>query len=361
MKNSRYIYMILFVTFVCVAFCFGQKVLAAEGINRLESPENIKVFRETQTSLKLKWSQVDEADGYIVYRYNKQSKKYEKVNEIHKSTTTQWINKKLESNKIYKYKVAAYKTIDGKQVVGDQSIWVKAKTYKKDSKNVNGDAPKVSDKNVYLGLCSSGTIETYIKPRKKGKNNKSISQKVRWSSSDTSIATVNKEGVIEAKAKEGKCYVYAISHNGRTTKITVNIKNYARVSDYYNYGEIGVEVNALLEGYKEEIQSIAEYYSINRIEKGSVIEITLNDKAEVEISPQDADIGQLKEKIEKLLVDYPYYIDIEVHSDTVEFILKKEDTDECLEVYVTFWFEYNCNMWDTQIASHWDAWRFLPI
>ena len=61
------------------------------------------------------------------------------------------------------------------------------------------------------------------------------------------------------------------------------------------------------------------------------------------------------------MVDFPYYIRIEVTCDGVEYILKKEDKEDALPAYVTFFFDNDCNQWENiQIASHWTAHRNYP-
>ena len=79
------------------------------------------------------------------------------------------------------------------------------------------------------------------------------------------------------------------------------------------------------------------------------------------ISPANADIGNLKNDIETLLVDFPYFIDIEVNASCVDFTLRLEDSEDSLPGHVMFWYD---NSWNKlpyiQIGSHWVAYRFRP-
>ena len=43
-------------------------------------------------------------------------------------------------------------------------------------------------------------------------------------------------GVVKAGAAPGSCSIYAKAHNGAKTEVKVNVKNYAREEDFYNYG-----------------------------------------------------------------------------------------------------------------------------
>lgn len=364
-KSSLRLLLAIVILF-CVGIITDNATVKASDIDiTVQKVSNVRVYRHSDTSLKIKWKPVQNADGYTVYRYKKTSKKYKVVHTVRGNEIAQWINKKLKTNQVYKYKVSAYKNVNGKKVEGKASDWAKAKTYRKNGKRINGQAPKVSRKKVYLGLCSSKKITARVTASKYGTNKKkkAFSKKVRWSSSNKEIAKVSKQGVITAGTKAGSCYVYVKAHNGRKTKILVTVKNYARAKSYYiksNYTHAeDIDIYTLITDYRAEIQNIAEYFSIHR-PKGEVIEITLNDKAEMVVSPQNADFGKIREEIETLLVDFPFYISIKVYPDSVEYALQEKNDENSLTGYVTFWFDNNCNEWDTQIASHWDAFRFIP-
>lgn len=160
----------------------------------------------------------------------------------------------------------------------------------------------------------------------------------------------------------GTCNVYAKSHNGTRTRIKVVIKNYARASSYAGTHLRDNDIYALVTDYKTPMQNIAEYYSTHRLKGDNIIRFTLNDEAEVVITPKSADIGNLRKDIETLLVDFPYYISIEVQSTAVEYILYMEDNKKSPRGEVRFWFNNNCSAWqNVQIASHWTARRRYPI
>ena len=276
----------------------------------------------------------------------------------------EWADTNLKTNKIYKYKIASYQIVNEKQQVSGLSNWVSAKTYKRNSKKINARAPKVSKKEVYLGLCSEKKVTAYVKPSKYGKNKKKtpISNKVRWSSSNPAVATVNKKGVITAGEKAGTCTIYAKSHNGTRTKIKVIVKNYARAKSYDGNYLGQKDIYLLITDYKRQIQNIAEYYSTHRREKGKQISISLNEDAEVVVTPADADLGNLRKDIETLLVDFPYYISIKVYVGFVDFSLWQEDSETAIPGHVRFFFDNNCSEWESiRIASHWVAHRRYPI
>lgn len=133
----------------------GNKVYAVNNAEEIQAPENIRSIRNTDTSIRIKWKAISNVDGYMIYRYKTSSKKYTKIHTVTGTKANQWMqwtDKKLKTNKVYKYKMASYKMSDGKKQVSSLSDWVSAKTYKRNSKKINARAPKVSRKEVYLGL-----------------------------------------------------------------------------------------------------------------------------------------------------------------------------------------------------------------
>ncbi len=362
-KNVRAVLIILMLANVILS---DNHVQAVENAVAVQPPDNIQSIRKTDTSIWIKWRTVPNVDGYIIYRQKPSSKKYVKVHTVACSKVgvqKQWRNKKLKKNKIYKYKIASYKNENGRKVVSSLSDWVSAKTYERGKKKINARAPKVSKKEVYLGLCSSKKISCYVPAAKYGKHKEkeAFSTKVRWRSSDTSVAAVDKKGLITAKAKTGSCHVYAIAHNGTRTKIKVVVKNYAKVKEYYNYNR-GRDIYTLITDYKTPMQNIAEYYSIHRPKIGSPIKFRLNDEAEVVVTPQNADIGSLKKDIETLLIDFPYFVSVDVSAKAVEYKLHLTEEEKVSYREVRFWFDDNCSKKQSyKIASHWTGLRFYPV
>ena len=366
--TNKYIKSFIIMLLLTAACLLADKAAYAVSDNAvvIAAPDNIRSIRKSNTAIRLEWKGLPEADGYGIYRYKRSKKRYVKIHTVKGTKADQWMkwtDKRLKTNTVYKYKIASYKNENGKQVVSSLSDWVSAKTYKRGKKRINARAPKVSPKNVYLGLRSSKEISSYVPAAKYGKNKKKIpfSKKVRWYSSNVSVANVNQKGVITAGIKPGSCYVYAKAHNGLRAKVKVTVKNYARVKEYYGPYLNQDDIYLLVTEYRTPMQNIAEYYSINRLPRGKIIEFTLNDEAEVVTTPANVDIGKLRKDIETLLIDFPYFIDIKVHCDSVDFILRKEDNKKIAPGYVIFYFDNNCDGWGFQAASHWEAVRRAGI
>lgn len=90
------------------------------GEIRLESPmsdkssictkplgvQDAQVNSQTDTTVNLEWAEVTGADGYNVYQYNSSKKIFELVGSSKNNT---YIQKKLNSGSIYRYRIKAYK------------------------------------------------------------------------------------------------------------------------------------------------------------------------------------------------------------------------------------------------------------
>lgn len=213
-----------------------------------------------------------------------------------------------------------------------------------------------------MGLCSSKKIKTRVLASKYGtnKNKKAFYTKVRWYSSNDTVAKVDKSGKITAGTTPGECNIYAVAHNGRRTKIKVFVKNYARAKRYYNCWE-EEDLSTLVYEHTDIIQDIAEYFSVNRLKENETLNIYLNNEAEVVVKPERKFSEKISREIEDLLVNFPYYLSINIDESEVAFISRKEDTDEALPGYVNFVFDNDCSQWSSQIAPHWEAVRFYPI
>ena len=69
----------------------------------------------------IKYSKVSGASGYQIYRAKSKNGTYSNIKTITSGKTTSYTDSKLTKNKIYYYKVRAYKTIKNKKVYGPYS------------------------------------------------------------------------------------------------------------------------------------------------------------------------------------------------------------------------------------------------
>jgi len=167
----------------------------------------------------IKWNAFEGADGYDVY-FAHCGDAYKKV----KSTTAlKYTKTGLNTKKVYKYKVKAYKLVDGKKTY----LATTATIHIAGTASKYSNATKISVNSTDLSLASGETAKLGAKIAKKSnakavlwKNH--VSAKVRYMSSDKSVATVDKNGKLKAVGK-GEAYVYAYAANGVYAKVKISV------------------------------------------------------------------------------------------------------------------------------------------
>ena len=235
-----------------------------------------------------------------------------------------------------KYRISAYQKSEKKKLVGEQSYFVQARTYRQGDKKVNAGQvktkiagePSYEVSATHLAYYETIKLSTTIKPStfSKATGKKILSKKVRWYSSNLQIAIVNKNGLVKAKAKKGKCYVYTRAHNGkRSNKIAIHVKNYAKPpKDSLVLGEAldnqdvyGFALSLFYE-YYETTTDIAEYFYINRPKGDEIFQCEMID-GEIIMSPENYVSGEMKQKIYNFVKDFSYDVRIYVASGSIRF------------------------------------------
>ena len=85
----------------------------------------LKVKNLSRKKVRLSWKKVTGANGYKVYRATKKNGKYKLIKTIRSAKTIKFTDKKVKKNKLYYYKVRAYKKANKKVVKGAYSSRVK--------------------------------------------------------------------------------------------------------------------------------------------------------------------------------------------------------------------------------------------
>ena len=117
----------------------------------------------------------------------------------------------------YKYRVAAYKIIKGKQVIIANSQPLYSTT--KGGKYGNPEKLRVKKASVSVKSRKKVKLEVNVTGKKLNKAGK----KLRYISADPSIAKVSKTGVVTG-VKRGTCYIYCVARNGLFKKIRVRVR-----------------------------------------------------------------------------------------------------------------------------------------
>ncbi len=167
-------------------------------------------------SVKLFWSKVNGADGYIIYgaACGKQMGVITEVSASKKFYTV----KKLAKGKYYKYVVVAYKNICGEKRTIETSASVHIATT--GGKYGNPTAIIYSKKKISLKTGSTFTLKPKLQLNSKVKTHIA---KFRYESSNPIIASVNKKGKIKA-INTGKCNIYVYTQNGLYKKVSITVK-----------------------------------------------------------------------------------------------------------------------------------------
>lgn len=169
--------------------------------------------KAAKTSVALSWTKVNGAENYKIYGAKNNGKV--KLLKTVSGTTRSWTQKKLKKGTTYKYYVAAFDSYG--------RITKSAVIYTNTTGGKKADIKKVTVNKKAFTLKKGKTATIKAKAiASKGKFKKYTSN-IRYVSTNTSVATVSKKGVIKAKAK-GKCYVYCYAQNGLYKKVKVTVK-----------------------------------------------------------------------------------------------------------------------------------------
>ena len=178
-----------------------------------------KAVKKNSTRATLRWSKYKPASGYVVYYHTVGGKKWSVLKTV-KANKLKLAVKGLAKNKDYRFRVKAFKKINGKRVylATSKVAYVTLGTAKANAKKVTVSKAKVS-----LKANKTSTIKaTIVKPLK----NKPLYKKAktfRYLSTNAGIAKVSSKGKITA-LKKGICYVYAIANNGVWRRVKVTVK-----------------------------------------------------------------------------------------------------------------------------------------
>ena len=181
-----------------------------------------------KTSMTIAWQKTEGVDGYDIFfsrcNYGDTKVELKNVKTIEGNDTFNWTNSGLKPGTSYKAYVKAFiMTGSGKQYVMTSPL-MHAYTDGGSKKYTNARSVKVNKTRVSINTGKTFKIKAKVKKLKKGRKLMPAKHvaKVRYLSTDTSIATVSGKGKIKG-VKAGTCYVYALAHNGVFKKITVTV------------------------------------------------------------------------------------------------------------------------------------------
>jgi len=168
----------------------------------MKRPSQVKALSYGNSAIRVSWSASGSAEKFQVYRYNSKSGQWKLARTV---TSRSASFTGLSRNTTYKFKVRA---ISGTQKTSFSSV-VSAKT---------GVTTRISlsDSKKTLQTGNSYTLKATVTA-------KAPSQKVSWSSSDVSVATVSSSGKVKG-LKAGTAVITARAHNGATASCKITVK-----------------------------------------------------------------------------------------------------------------------------------------
>lgn len=174
-----------------------------------------RVASAKKTSHTIRWNSVNSADGYDIYGASSKGK-YKRLQTVSKNSV-KWTHKKLKKGTQYKYYVQAYKETGGERTVIAKSLPLCSTT--KGGKY--GNPSKIKIKKTRVSVKPGKKVRLSVKVT--GKKLNKTAKKIRYISSDPSVALVSNKGRITGK-KRGSCTIYCIAQNGLYKKVTVTVK-----------------------------------------------------------------------------------------------------------------------------------------
>jgi hypothetical protein len=173
---------------------------------------------------KLTWTRVKGADGYDLY-YAKCSRKLKWMKTFKSWKTRTYYKEGLKKGVAYKYKIKAYKMVNGRKKYVCSAIAAHAVAGGYNKKYTDAASIKAAKKRITLKVGKSTTVSAKQTKLKKSRRYLTTAHAnyFRYRSTDPSIAKVNSKGKVTAKAK-GKCRICIQAQNGLADFITIKVK-----------------------------------------------------------------------------------------------------------------------------------------
>lgn len=180
------------------------------------------------SKLKVTWGKVSLADGYDIYA-EKCGNRMALVKSIKGSGKTNFSitrigRKKISQKAAYKIQIRAYRTVNGKKQIIAKSLTLhtagKAQKNYTNVKNLKASKTKITLKT---GVSKKVTAKLAKQNSKKKLFPKSHVAAYRYYTTDQSVASVSKNGIVRGK-KKGNCTVYIVAANGMKKGIKVTVK-----------------------------------------------------------------------------------------------------------------------------------------
>lgn len=180
-----------------------------------------KLSASGNTAMKLKWTDVDGAEGYDVY-FGKRGGRLKNVATVTGATSHKLSG--LDRAEVYGAYVTAWVTEGGKKTaVGEPSPTVYAVAGGYDKHWCNPKSVSVKQSSLTLKAGKTAKIRASVAGVKAGRKVLREEKPLRYYSSNANVATVSSDGKVTAIAA-GKCTIWAVANNGVRTGVKVRVK-----------------------------------------------------------------------------------------------------------------------------------------
>ena len=214
------------VTTVDGIYTVTDRITATEktaGKNKINSAAKVTASKKGVT---VKWGAVANAEKYEIYAtYCGKDSKYKKIKTVKGNVTsfeiTKLGGKKVDTSKCLKVYVVAYRKVNGKYEKISKSFYLHIAGAQ--NKHTNAKAINVKKSSYTLKVNKTATMKPTLVLEKKNKKAVDHVAKFRYLSTNTAVATVDKNGKITAKGK-GTCTIYIFANNGNLKSVKVTVK-----------------------------------------------------------------------------------------------------------------------------------------
>ncbi len=206
----------------------GTYKLASSAYYYISKGKPVIVAKGTasgQKAIRISWNKVSGADRYVIYMTRCDTGKEKRVTKkvkVISGNRTSWKKTRLKKKTAYKFKVVAQKKQNGKYVTLATSKLGHVITGNVWKTCTNPKKLKLKKSSFSMTKGKKVTIRATVTKAKAGKKLLTHAKRLRFTSDNPAVASVNAKGVVTAKGK-GSCriYVQAVSGLWKTVKVTV--------------------------------------------------------------------------------------------------------------------------------------------
>lgn len=227
----------------------------------LPKPSKIIDYKcKDDSSAQIFWNKTEDADGYVIYKYDADQKKYNEIKNIKGNESLNTKVTGLTKGERVRLSIRSYKVCEDKSVIYSNNVSFSFTA----GKQVTSITNLYKESQITLAVKQKRDIVLNIAPVD------AYNKKVVFSSSNTSVAKVDSKGVITGVAK-GNAVITATSTDGsnvvysvkvkvtpRAKSFTVNNKNLSIVSvdhQLYSYDEMVSDIELLSNKYSRFISA----------------------------------------------------------------------------------------------------------